>query len=128
MLQLLRLWWSWTSSDECESAGPTARLTRTDRPWSEQATAGAFEAYSAEQRRRPPRAARSVEGAGDTDKALGKPDRSRPMTRATPTASKGMCALHVYRHPCMRALTGNAHLRLLCIACQVVLHTQRSWR
>ena len=112
MPQLLRLWWSWTSSDECASAGPTARLTRTDRPWSEQATAGAFEAYAAEQRGGPSRAAGSVEGAGDTDKALGKPDRSRPMTRATPTASKGMCALHVCRSPVARALT-----RMLTCAC-----------
>ena len=38
--------------------------------------------------------------------------------------SKGMCALHVYRYPVARALTGNAHLRLLRIACQVVLRTQ----
>ena len=112
MPQLLRLWWSWTSSDECASAGPTARLTRTDRPWSEQATAGAFEAYAAEQRGGPSRAAGSVGGAGDTDKALGKPDRSRPMTRATPTASKGMCALHVCRSPVARALT-----RMLTCAC-----------
>ena len=53
-----------------------------------------------------------MEGAGDTDKALGKPDRSRPMTRATPTASKGMCALHVCRSPVARALT-----RMLTCAC-----------
>ena len=36
--------------------------------------------------------------------------------------------LLVCRHPCTRALTGNAHIRLLRIACQVVLHTQRLWR
>ena len=53
-----------------------------------------------------------MEGAGDTDKALGKPDRSRPMTRATPTASKGMCALHACRSPVARALT-----RMLTCAC-----------
>ena len=63
-------------------------------------------------RRGSSRAARSVEGAGDTDKALGKPDRSRPMTRATPTPSTGMCALHVCRSPVARALT-----RMLTCAC-----------
>ena len=62
--------------------------------------------------RGPSRAAGSVEGADDTDKAPGKPDRSRPMTRATPTASKGMRALHVCRSPVARALT-----RMLTCAC-----------
>ena len=114
MPQLLRLWWSWTSSDECASAGPTARLTRTDRPWSGQATAGAFEAYSSEQRRGSSRAARAVEGARDTDKALGESQLSRPLMRAAATPSTGVCAPTMCRRPCTSALTRMLayHIRL----------------
>ena len=39
----------------------------------------------------------SLECARVTDKALGEPELSRPMARAAPTPSKGMCALHVCR-------------------------------
>ena len=97
MPQLLRLWWSWTCSDECAATGPTARLTRTDLPWSEQATAGAFEAYAAEQRRALSAAAGWLECAHGTDKVPGEPELSRPMVGAAPTPSIGMCALHVCR-------------------------------
>ena len=45
----------------------------------------------------PSRADGSLECARVTDKALGEPELSRPMARAAPTPSKGMCALHVCR-------------------------------
>ena len=35
--------------------------------------------------------------AHGTDKVPGEPELSRPMARAAPTPSKGMCALHVCR-------------------------------
>ena len=35
--------------------------------------------------------------------------------------------LLVCRHPCTRALKGNAHIRLLRIACQVVLYTLKGY-
>ena len=73
--------------------------------------------------RGPPRADGSLECARVTDKALGEPQLSRPMARAALMPSKCMCALHVYRYPVARALAGNARLRLLRIAWQVVLHT-----
>ena len=39
----------------------------------------------------------ALECAHGTDKAPGEPELSRPMARAAPTPSKGMCALHVCR-------------------------------
>ena len=50
MPQLLRLWWSWTSSEVTGSPAPTVRVSPPLQSWSGQATAGAFEAYAAEQR------------------------------------------------------------------------------
>ena len=46
MPQLLRLWWSWTISDESASAGRAVRLTPPRIQSSAACTAGAFEAYS----------------------------------------------------------------------------------
>ena len=92
VLELLRLWWSWTSSDECASAGPTARLTRTDRPWSEHATAGAFEAYSSEQRGALSRAAGWLEGARGTDKVRWTSRSCRGRSREQPRRPRQACA------------------------------------
>ena len=47
--------------------------------------------------RGPTRAAGWLECAHGTDKVPGEPELSRPMARAAPTPSKGMCALHVCR-------------------------------
>ena len=71
-----------------------------------------MEAYSSEQRRGPTRAARAVECALGTDKALGEPQLSRPMAWAAAMPSKGICALPMCRHPVARALT-----RMLACAC-----------
>ena len=65
--------------------------------WSAAAHAGAYKAYSSEQRRGLSAAARWLECARGTDKAPGEPELSRPMARAAPTPSEGMCALHVCR-------------------------------
>ena len=125
MPQLLRLWWSWTSSDECASTGPTARLTRTDRPWSEHATAGAFEAYSSEQRRGSSRAAWSVECARDTDKALGESQLSRPLMRAAATPSTGVCAPPHVPPPVHERSHENARLPHAPVPLQVMGALQR---
>ena len=120
MPQLLRLWWSWTSSDVTASAGRAVRLTPPKIRWSAACTAGDFEAYSAEQRGGPTRAAGPLECALGTDKALGESQLSRPMARAAPTPSTGVCALSMCRHPCTRALT-----RML--ACDMRLCLGRLW-
>ena len=61
------------------------------------ATARLYRRGAAEQRGGLSRAAGAVECAHGTDKAPGEPELSRPMARAAPTPSKGMCALHVCR-------------------------------
>ena len=93
----LRLWWSLTTADGVGTAGQSVRLFLHFRPWSAVATAGAFHAYSLEQRRALSAAAGWLECAHGTDKVPGEPELSRPMARAAPTPSKGMCALHVCR-------------------------------
>ena len=52
--------------------------------------------------------------AHGTDKALGKPQLSRPLTRAAATPSTGVCAPPMCRHPCTSALTRMlaCHMRL----------------
>ena len=69
---------------------------------------------AAEQRGGPTRAARAVECAHGTDKALGEPQLSRPLTRAAATPSTGVCAPPMCRHPCTSALTRMlaCHMRL----------------
>ena len=46
MQHLLRLWWSWTSSDVTAAAGRGGRLLPTRIQWSAAAMAGSFDAYS----------------------------------------------------------------------------------
>ena len=93
----LRLWWSLTTADGVGTTGQSVRLFRHFRPWSAVATAGAFHAYSLEQRRALSAAAGWLECAHGTDKVPGEPELSRPMAGAAPTPSIGMCALHVCR-------------------------------
>ena len=61
------------------------RLTPPRIRWSAACTAGAFEAYSAEQRKELSRAAGWLECARGTDEAPGEPELSRPIARATAT-------------------------------------------
>ena len=74
----------------------------------------------AERLRRPSRAAGWLECAHGTDKAPGEPELSRPMARAAPTPSTGVCAPPMCRPPCTSALT-----RML--ACHMRLCLGRLW-
>ena len=86
-----------TTADALAAATRTAPLRPAHRGWSAVATAGAFARESLAQLGGPTRAAGWLECAHGTDKAPGEPELSRPMARAAPTPSKGMCALHVCR-------------------------------
>ena len=99
MLYTIALWWSWTISDVAGSHSAAVRVSPPRIQWSAAATARLHRRGAAEQRRGPSRADGSLECARVTDKALGEPELSRPMARAAPTPSKGMCALHVCRCP-----------------------------
>ena len=88
--------------------------------WSAAAMAGVHSARSSEQRRGLSRAARPLECALGTEKALGESQLSRPLTTAAPTPSTHMCAPPLCRHPCTSALT-----RML--ACHMRLCLGRLW-
>ena len=100
----LRLWWPHETKPLVLATACPCSLLKPSVWWSAAAMAGVHSARSSEQRRGLSRAARPLECARGTDKALGESQLSRPLTRATATPSTRMCALHVCRHPCTSAL------------------------
>ena len=104
MLYTITLWWPHKTNSLVLAAARTCSLPKPSWSWSALAMAGAYKAYSSEQRRGLSAAARWLECARGTDKALGESQLSRPLTTATPTPSTGVCAPPMCRHPCTSAL------------------------
>ena len=96
-LYTILLWWPQTSSDASAAATTTRSLLPTSCWGQPAATELRGVTRSADRLRGLSRAAGWLECAHGTDKAPGEPELSRPMARAAPTPSKGMCALHVCR-------------------------------
>ena len=128
MRELLRaLWWPQTSSDASAAHSADARVRPTscwDQPAATRLTSSAF---ALAQLRGPSRAAGSVEGAGDTDKGQGA-GQAGSVEADDESYSDGL--ERYVRAACVSLSRSessheNAHLRLLRIAWQVMLYSQR---
>ena len=102
------------------SAGRAVRLTPSRVRWSAACQSGAFEAYSAEQRRRPPTRSRWPGCAGGSGVVLellqlASATRSTASMMSTPTRNLQVC-----RHPCTSALRENARLPHTAVPWQVL--------